>query len=66
MNKYGHIIKFERIRQNLKQVQLSEGICTPSYLSRIENNSIAPTDEILFELFKRLNMRFPGESENNL
>ena len=62
MNKYGHIIKFERIRQNLKQVQLSEGICTPSYLSRIENNSIAPTDEVLLELFKRLNITYSYSS----
>lgn len=62
MNKYGHIIKFERIRQNLKQIKLSEGICTPSYLSRIENNSIAPTDEVLFELFKRLNITYSHSS----
>ena len=62
MNKYGHIIKFERIRQNLKQVQLSEGICTPSYLSRIENNSIAPTDEVLLELFTRLNITYSNSS----
>jgi hypothetical protein len=32
MKRFGHIIKFERIRQNIKQVQLSDGICTPSYL----------------------------------
>jgi len=62
MKKYGHIIKFERIRQNLKQVQLSEGICTPSYLSRIENNSIVPTDEVLLELFNRLNITYSNSS----
>lgn len=62
MDIYGHIIKFERIRQNLKQVQLSEGLCTPSYLSRIENNSIAPTDEVLLELFNRLNITYSNSS----
>jgi len=62
MNKYGHIIKFERIRQNLKQVQLSEGVCTSSYLSRIESNSITPTDEVLLELFKRLNITYSNSS----
>ena len=56
MNKYGHIIKFERIRQNLKQVQLSEEICTPSYLSKIESNSIVPSEEILLELFNSLDI----------
>lgn len=62
MKTYGHIIKFERTRQNLKQVQLSEGICTPSYLSRIENNSIVPADEVLFELFNRLNIAYSNSS----
>ena len=56
MNKYGHIIKFERIRQNIKQVQLSDGICTPSYLSKIESNSIVPSEEILLEIFNRLDI----------
>jgi transcriptional regulator with XRE-family HTH domain len=54
MNTFGHVIKFERIRQNIKQVQLSDGICTPSYLSKIESNSIVPSEEILGELFERL------------
>ena len=58
MNTFGHVIKFERIRQNIKQVQLSDGICTPSYLSKIESNSIVPSEEILELLFERLSLKF--------
>ncbi len=61
MGTFGHIIKFERIRQNIKQVQLSDGICTPSYLSKIESNSIVPSEDVLNELFKRLNIE-PSKS----
>ena len=57
MNTFGHVIKFERIKQNIKQVQLSDGICTPSYLSKIESNSIVPSEEILGLLFERLSLK---------
>ena len=56
MSCLGHVIKFERIRQNIKQVQLSDGICTPSYLSKIESNSIVPSNELIEELIKKLNI----------
>lgn len=56
MDIYGHIIKFERLKQNMKQVTLAEGICQPSYLSRIENDSIVPSEEVLGKLFKKLNI----------
>lgn len=56
MNSYGHVIKFERIRQNIKQVQLSKDICTPSYLSKIENNSIVPSQEVVNLLLERLEL----------
>ena len=58
MKTFGHIIRFERIKQNIKQVQLSDGICTPSYLSKIESNSIVPSEEILGLLFERLSLKF--------
>jgi transcriptional regulator with XRE-family HTH domain len=56
MNTYGHVIKFERIRKNIKQVQLAKDICTPSYLSKIENNSIVPSPEVVSILFERLEL----------
>ena len=54
--KVGHLIRAERIRQKMKQVVLARGICTPSYLSKIEQNQIAPSEEIAILLFNKLNM----------
>ena len=67
MDTYGHIIKFERIRQNVKQAQLSEGICSPAYLSKIESNSIVPSVQVRDALFKRLNIKpsTPSMSEDD-
>ena len=55
--KVGHLIRAERIRQEMKQVVLARGICTPSYLSKIERNQIAPSEEIAITiLFNKLEM----------
>lgn len=50
----GHIIKSERIRQGMKQIVLARGICTPSYLSRIEQNQITASEEIITLLLEKL------------
>lgn len=56
MNNFGHVIKLERIRRNMKQISLAHGICTPSYLSKIENNSIVPSQEVVDLLLNRLEL----------
>jgi len=60
MNTYGHVIKFERMRQNIKQVELAKDICSPAYLSKIESNSIVPSADILKMLFARLKITPPS------
>ncbi|WP_394188826.1 helix-turn-helix domain-containing protein [Paenisporosarcina quisquiliarum] len=65
MNTFGHVIKFERIRQNIKQVKLADGICTPSYLSKIESNSIVPSEEILGLLFERLSIKLSSSKKDD-
>ncbi|WP_203247386.1 helix-turn-helix domain-containing protein [Sporosarcina beigongshangi] len=52
--KVGHLIRAERIRQDMKQLVLAKGICTPSYLSKIERNLIFPSEDIIGLLFNRL------------
>jgi tetratricopeptide (TPR) repeat protein len=52
--KVGHLIRAERIRQDMKQLVLAKGICTPSYLSKIERNLILPSEDIVTLLFNRL------------
>lgn len=52
--KVGHLIRAERIKQKMKQVVLARGICTPSYLSKIERNMILPSEQIVTLLFNKL------------
>lgn len=40
----------------MKQNVLAKGICSPSYLCKIENNQVEPSTEILQLLFQRLNI----------
>lgn len=54
--KVGHVIRAERVRQNMKQIVLAKGICTPSYLSKIERNMINPSEEVVELLMERLGM----------
>ena len=54
--KVGHLIRAERIRQEMKQIVLAKGICTPSYLSKIERNLIVPSEDIAQLLFNKLGM----------
>lgn len=50
----GHLIKEYRIRSNIKQSVLCKGICSTSYLSKIENGQVIPSEEITKLLLKRL------------
>ncbi|MEK4485781.1 helix-turn-helix domain-containing protein [Psychrobacillus sp. FSL H8-0484] len=66
MSSIGHIIKQERLNQNIKQNVLAKGICSTSYLSKIENNATVPSEEVLMFLLKRLNLEIvnvPNEDE---
>lgn len=40
----------------MKQITLAQGICTPSYLSKIENSSIVPSQEVVNLLLNRLEL----------
>ena len=52
----GLLIKLERQRQNIKQEALASGICVPSYLSRIENGLVVPSEDIKHHILMRLNI----------
>lgn len=64
--KVGHIIKGERIRQKVKQTVLAKGICTPSYLSRIEQGLIIPSDEVIYLLVRKLGIEINKINRRNL
>lgn len=56
MNYRGALIRLERNRQNWSQEGLCKGICTVSYLSKIENGKADPSEEILRLLLDRLDL----------
>ncbi|WP_391204488.1 tetratricopeptide repeat protein [Psychrobacillus sp. L4] len=69
----GHFIKEERIKQQMKQIYLAQDICSASYLSKIENNEISPSKEILDLLLEKLsitidslNLTPPDIEDNNI
>ena len=54
----GQLIKMERQRNNMKQEDLAKGICSPSYLSKIESGSAIPGGDIQRLLLLRLNISY--------
>ncbi|TCI56131.1 tetratricopeptide repeat protein [Exiguobacterium sp. SH5S13] len=56
---YGNLIKVERMRRNMKQSVLARGVCSVSYLSKIENNQTSPSEEVLELIFNKLDITVP-------
>lgn len=56
MGNIGLILKKARQEQNIKQVNLAKGICSISYLSKIENSQIQPNGEIISALLEKLSL----------
>ncbi|MBW3110238.1 helix-turn-helix domain-containing protein [Bacillus sp. MCCB 382] len=50
----GHKIRHLRKKKQMNQLDLSKGICSVSYLSKIENEMIQPSDQTLHMLLSRL------------
>lgn len=53
----GQKIKLQRLKRHMTQQQLAKGICSTSYLSKIEKNHVVPKQEIKNALFKRLDIQ---------
>ncbi|ERJ13515.1 helix-turn-helix domain-containing protein [Haloplasma contractile] len=67
----GYLIKKERLKRDLRLTDVAKGICSLSYLSKIENNAIEPNDYIVEEICKRLGItpivdNQKGDSKTNL
>ncbi len=54
----GALIKKERIAQNMSQESLAHGICTPSYLSKIENGQVECSEAMIEQLFCALDLTY--------
>ncbi|ATO27063.1 hypothetical protein RA13_02755 [Bacillus atrophaeus] len=53
---FGRLIFLHRIEKRLTQDQLSKSICSIPYLSKLENNKISPSEDILNHLLNRLDI----------
>ncbi len=63
MNYRAYLILRERIRKNWSQEGLCKGICTVSYLSKIESGKAEPSGEIMNLLLERLQLNYSPELE---
>ena len=63
MSYQGLIIYRTRIQRNWSQAGLCEGICTVSYLSKIETGKAEPSGEVLQLLLDRLGLEIDKETE---
>ncbi len=62
--KYAHfLIRQERLRHNWSQEGLCSGICTVSYLSKIEQDKAEPSDEIVQLLLERLGIHWHSDAD---
>ncbi|MGT2667577.1 helix-turn-helix domain-containing protein [Streptococcus rifensis] len=52
----GQLVKSERLKQQLTQTELAEGICTQTVISNIEKGQVSPSIEIFFALVKKLHI----------
>lgn len=57
----GSIVKYYRMKNNLTQGELCEGICSISHLSKIESNRYTPHEETADALFGRMNVNWKKE-----
>ena len=62
---YSEFIYHQRILQNITQETLCSGICSITYLSKIENKKIKPTQEVLELLLNRLNIQLENLADMN-
>lgn len=56
MENSGKLLKLERIKKGMKQVSLARGICSTSYLSKIENGHTYASEEVINLLYERLGL----------
>lgn len=58
MNYEYYLIRQKRLAKNWSQEGLCNGICTASYLSKIEQGKAEPSDEIIRLLFRRMGIQW--------
>ncbi len=60
----GLLLKAERLRKKMEQKEVANGICTVSYLSRIENNQVIPHPDLMENLLKQVGVKRLSKEKN--
>ncbi|MBR7554657.1 helix-turn-helix domain-containing protein [Allobacillus sp. GCM10007491] len=61
----GAIIQYYRTKKGYTQKQMADGICSVSYLSKIENEMIKPKEDVARLLFDRLDISYDDITHSN-
>ncbi|BCB03878.1 helix-turn-helix domain-containing protein [Bacillus sp. KH172YL63] len=62
----GSKIRFHRLKRKLTQEELCKGIMSISYLSKLENNQVTPSPDIIESLCERLGVSNLSDNPNRL
>lgn len=62
---YAQLLKNERIRKKMTLNELSEGICSISYLSKLENGAIKSNDSFYVKLFEKIDINYKDLDKDN-
>jgi transcriptional regulator with XRE-family HTH domain len=57
-HQYSQVIKAERIKHNMTLEEMAKGICSVSYLCKVENQDIVPAEDYVHSLFERVNIDY--------
>ena len=63
-HQYSQVIKSERIKHNMTLEEMAKGICSISYLCKLENQDIIPAEEYVKALFERVNVDYDNIDSN--
>jgi transcriptional regulator with XRE-family HTH domain len=63
---YSQIIKNERLKRHLTLEEMSKGICSISYLCKLERNAIEPEESYIQAIFERVNLDYKKVGKNIL
>ena len=61
---YAQILKNERIKRNMTLNDFAEGVCSISYLSKLENGAIKSNESFYEKLFEKIQIDYKGLDED--
>lgn len=63
-HQYSQTIKAERIKHNMTLEEMAKGICSVSYLCKLENQDIIPAEDYVRSLFERVNIDYTSLTDS--